>query len=124
MIFKLISRVFLTHPVYAQGTAWSGTCTFIDEKGDQIATIGGIECLFSNVLQVIMALAGLVFFAMFITGSFKYITAGGDPKKTASAAHTITLSFISVIGVILAWLILLLIKQFTGVDVTKFQISS
>lgn len=119
MIFKLISRVFLPHPAFAQGTTWSNTCV-----SNGVATISGVECLFSNILQVIMVLAGLVFFAMFITGGFKYLTAGGDPKKTASAAHTITLSFISVLGVILAWLILLFIKQFTGVDVTQFTIKT
>ena len=110
---------FLPHPVLAQGTAWSGTCV-----SSGVATINGLECLFGNVLNVIMALAGLTFFMMFIIGGFKYLTSGGDPKKMASASHTISLSFFAVIGVILSWLILLLIKNFTGVDVTQFKISS
>lgn len=124
MIFKVISRIFLPHPAFAQATTWNGKCVGVGSTAYDVATIGGIECLFSNILQVIMPLAGLVFFAMFIVGGFKYLTAGGDPKKTAAAAHTLTLSFISVLGVILAWLILFFIKQFTGVNVTEFTIKT
>ena len=96
---------------------WSGTCV----SGD-VATIQGFECLFANILKVVMGLAGLTFFAMFIVGGFKYITSGGDPKKTAAASRTITLSFVSVIGVIVSWLILLFIQNFTGINVTEFNL--
>lgn len=99
---------------------WSGTCV----ANDDVATIQGFECLFANILKVVMGLAGLAFFAMFIVGGFKYLTSGGDPKKMASATSTLTLSFFSVLGVILAWLILLLIQNFTGVNVTQFRIGS
>lgn len=122
MILKQIGQIFLPHPAFAQGTAWSkidSTCVVGD-----VATIGGLECLFSNILQIIMPLAGLVFFAMFVVGGFKYLTSGGDPKKMASASHTISLSFLAVIGVIISWLILLFIKNFTGVNVTQFKVTS
>ena len=120
MIFNQIGQIFLPHPVFAQGTKWSETCV----TSDGVATIAGIECLFSNVLNVIMALAGLTFFMMFIIGGFKYLTSGGDPKKMASASHTISLSFFAIIGIILSWLILLLIQNFTGVNVTQFKVTS
>jgi len=123
MIFNQINHFFLPRPVIAQGTAWADMTNKSCVVGD-VATIGGIECLFENFLKIITPLAGLVFFGMFITGGFKYLTAGGDPKKMASASHTITLSFIAIIGIIIAWLILLLIKNFTGVNVTEFKISS
>jgi uncharacterized membrane protein len=117
MIFKLITHVFLPQPAFAQGAEWSNTCA---QNG--IATIFGFECLFRNVLQVIIGLAGLVSLAMFITGGFKYLTAGGDSKKVAAASHTLTMSFIGILGVIISWLILLFIQTFTGVNVTQFQI--
>ncbi len=119
MILNQISHFFLPHPIFAQGTTWSDTCVT-----NGVATIGGIECLFENFLKIITPLAGLVFFGMFITGGFKYLTSGGDPKKMASASHTIALSFVAIIGIILSWLILLLIKNFTGVNVTEFKVSS
>lgn len=147
-IFSFLSLVFVTTPIfsYAQNTGgggttrgggggrsptstttntattsnWSGTCV----ANDDVATIKGFECLFSNILKVIMGFAGLAFFAMFIVGGFKYITSGGDPKKMASAISTLTLSFFCVLGVIISWLILLLIQNFTGVNVTQFKIGS
>lgn len=87
-----------------------------------VATIQGIECLFENILQVVVPLAGLAFFAMFLVGGFKYLTSGGDPKKAAAATHTITMAFIGIIGVLVSWLILLFIQNFTGIKVTEFAI--
>jgi len=144
-IFSLFTLFFITNPIliYAQEftgggattrgagggrsftsdsntTSWSDTCV---SNGD-VATIQGFECLFANILKVVMGAAGLAFFAMLIIGGFKYITSGGDPKKIASASSTITLAFVSVLGVIVSWLILLLIQNFTGVNVTQFKIGS
>jgi len=87
-----------------------------------VATIQGFECLFKNILQVLVPIAGLAFFAMFLVGGFKYLTSGGDPKKAAAATHTLTMAFIGLIGVIISWLILLFIKNFTGINVTEFKI--
>jgi len=110
-------KFFSPTPVFAQ-TAWSsGTCV-----KDGIATIQGFECLYKNVLQVIVGLAGLVFFAMFLVGGFKYLTSGGDPKKAAAATSTLTSALIGLVGVIISWFILLFIKNFTGIDVTQFTI--
>lgn len=108
-------------PIFAQ-SAWTGNCAFVDKEGDTIATIQGLECLFQNILQVLVPIAGIAFFAMFLVGGFKYITSAGDPKKASAATHTITMSFIGIIGVIVSWLILLFIQNFTGVNVTEFKI--
>ncbi len=117
-----LTNFFSPSPVFAE--QWKemldGKCVAGENK--DVATIQGFECLFQNILQVIVPLAGLTFFAMFLVGGFKYITSGGDPKKAAAASHTITMSFIGIIGVLVSWLILLFIKEFTGVNVTDFTI--
>ena len=115
-MLKLLS-LSIVKPVYA--AAWSGTCV----EGD-VATIKGFECLFKNLLQVIAYAAGICFFIMFIVGGFKYLTAGGDPKKAAVASSTLTLSIVGLIGVIVSWLIILLIQKITGVKVTQFNIGT
>lgn len=115
-------KIFYPSPVQAQGK-WTGNCvTLID--GEEVATIQGFECLFKNILQIIVPVAGLAFFIMFIVGGFKYITSSGDKKKVAAASSTLTLAVIGIIGVIVSWLILLFIKQFTGINVTEFNIPS
>lgn len=115
-----IQKILIPKPIFAQGTAWTLENKCVSSDG--VATIQGFECLFQNILQVIVPLAGITFFAMFLVGGFKYITSGGDPKKAAAASHTITMSFIGIIGVLVSWLILLFVKEFTGVNVTEFTI--
>jgi hypothetical protein len=99
---------------------WSGRC--VNPTNPDVPTIQGLECLFANVLQVIAAIAGLVFLFVLVTAGFKYIFSDNDPKKVASVSSTLTQAAIGLIGVILSWFILQLIQNFTGVNVTQFLI--
>ncbi len=117
-LFILVSSFsFLVSPALAQ-SAWSGRCV---SQGD-VATIQGVECLFGNVLQVVVILAGLAFLFMFVTGGFQYLTGAGDGKKLAAAASTLTMSIIGLLGTVGSVLILKLIRDFTGVNVLLFFI--
>jgi TRAP-type C4-dicarboxylate transport system permease small subunit len=87
-----------------------------------VATIQGLECLFKNVLQVIVSAAGIVFLVMFTYGGFQYLVSSNDQKKVAQANSTLTLAFFGLVGVIISWLVLRFIQQFTGVNVTDFKI--
>jgi len=65
-----------------QAGKWTGACVSGDGNGiNDVATVKGFECLFANIIQIIIPVAGLVFFAMLIIGGFQYLTAGGDPKS-------------------------------------------
>ena len=115
---------FLIFPpsALAQTTsAWSsGTCV----ANDDVATIKGLECLFFNILQVIVWIAGIAFLVMFITGGYQYLFSNNDPKKVAQASSTLTMAIAGLIGLIASFFILRIIKNFTGVDVTNFLIPS
>lgn len=123
-----ILNPFSIPPVYGAPENWgniSGTnCVSGNGEFNDIATIGGLECLFYNISQIIIPIAGLIFFAMLIVGGFKYLTAGGDPKKASSATSTLTRAIIGIIGVILSWLIIKFIQNFTGTNITEFKIPS
>ncbi len=97
-----------------------GIC--ITEKGDQVATFKFFETVFGNVAQVVLGLAGIVLFIMLISGGFKYITAGGDPKGIEGAKKTLTYAIGGMVFLAMAFLILRFIQEFTGVDVTRFRI--
>jgi len=104
---------------------WGGKCVATEYgSGYNVATLQGLECLFYNILQVVTFFAGLVFFFMFINGAFKYIFAGGDQKKLAGANAAITMSFYSLIGLIVSVLILRVLQKFTGINLTNFIIPS
>jgi hypothetical protein len=132
--FLFISLFFLTNfsiPALAQ-TDWAtqdARCVgsagvFFGLIGDatDVPTIQGFECLFNNILQVVVSLAGIAFFIMFLNGGFQYIFSNGDQKKVATASSTLTMSIIGLVGVIASFLILKLIQQFTGANVTQFKI--
>lgn len=124
LFFLIISLSFFSSPALAQTTkTWSGSC--INNLGigyTDVATIQGFECLFYNILQVVVVLAGISFFIMFIVGGFQYLFSSGDPKKAAAASSTLTMAIIGLIGIIVSWFILSFIQKFTGVNVTDFII--
>lgn len=130
MVFSL--SVFRPLPIFAATSSWNnGRCTksvTVNPNGlgqttyGDIATIQGLECLFANVLQVIVTLAGLAFLFMFISGGFKYLFSSGEQKAVAAASSTLTTAFIGLIGVIASWLILKFIQSFTGINIIEFVI--
>lgn len=89
---------------------------------DGVATLKGFEAIFSNFVTISLELAGIVIFVMFLIGGFKYLTAGGDQKAVEAAKGTLTHAIAGLIVLILAFIILLIVKQVTGVDVTTFTI--
>jgi len=101
-------------------SAWSGKCV---AQGD-VATLQGLECLFGNILQVIVGLAGIIFFIMFINGGFQYLFSSSDQKKVAVASNTLTMAIMGLVGVVASYLILKLIQTITGANVTNFIIPS
>ena len=108
--------------VFAQTKDWNnGRCVGTGTASD-VATIQGFECLFYNILQVIIYLAGIAFLFMFITGGFQYLFSSNDSKKTAAASSTLTMAIIGLVGIIVSWFILRFIQDFTGINVTDFVI--
>jgi len=90
---------------------------------DNVATLQDLEGLFSNVVNIILGIAGITFFVLLLSSGFKFITSGGDPKALEGAKKTLTFAIGGLILIIVSYLILLLIKEITGVDVTIFKIT-
>ena len=109
MLFQLVT------PVYA-ATPWGTDCV-----SNGVATIQGITCVIENILQPIPALIALVAIGMIIMAGIRIINAGSDPKALASAWSTFTYALIGLILLAVIWLALILIKNFTGADVTNLQ---
>lgn len=135
-MFKFIfSFIFIfslfTSPIFAQTEKWTllqvglGT-TCVDDPskpaGEQIATLQGFECLFANILQIIILLAGFAAFIVLIIGGFQYLTSAGDPKQLQKATGTITGAVIGIIVTLAVWFIFKLLNTVTGLDLLKFEI--
>lgn len=98
-----------------------GSCVQ-DVNGVQVATFKCFEVLFGRVLTIVLSLSVLALFVMLIIGGFRFLTSAGDHKATAAAQQTMTYAIIGIALIAVAYLIFMVIKQFTGVDVLNFTI--
>lgn len=76
-----------------------------------------VGALATVVVQVLIAVAGILSFIFIIISGIKIVTSGGDPKKLASAQATILYAIIGVIVAILALVIINLVQGFIGTSV-------
>lgn len=87
-----------------------------------VATIADLGSVIERVVGYALGLAGIVLFIMLLIGGFSFITSGGDPKAAEGAKKTITSAIIGLIVILISYLILVIIKNITGVDVTQFNL--
>lgn len=86
------------------------------------AQISDIVTVLKNIITILAPAAGVAFFIMLLVGGYKFITSGGDPKAVGSARATLTYAVIGIILVVASWLILQLIANLTGAQVTTVEI--
>ncbi len=91
------------------------------DLGPPPAGLADIERVFSNVIAVAVGLGSVAMLTLFVWAGFKFLTAGGEPKALQSAHQTFTWAILGIAFMVVAWIVLLLIKAFTGVDVTLFN---
>ena len=107
----------LSSSVLALGGQWD---PYIEADTPDVLTIQGVEHLFKLFLNNIIRLGGIAVFIMILVGGFKYLTSGGDPKKSEEARKVLTYAVMGLGLMIGSWLIINFVKVFTGVDVTQF----
>lgn len=103
---------------------WPGTniACIQDVNGVKVPTFKCFEAIFSRLLQIILPLAVVALFVMLVIGGFKYLTSGGDQKKTASAQQTMTYAVAGIGLMAIAFLVFKIIEAFTGVNILEFTI--
>lgn len=93
-------------------------------EGD-VATISCLEPLFANVVNTVLALSGIALFIMLIIGGYNFLFAGGDMKKIEKAKGAMSGAIIGIVVMVVAFLIIRLITEFTGVSsILEFRINT
>lgn len=64
-----------------------------------------------RIIEILLAIAGLVAVIFLIIGGFRYITAGGNEEAAESAKKTITNAIIGIVIIILAFVIVRVISN-------------
>lgn len=87
-------------------------------------TLNQLEFVFGNFVTTLLALGGIVLFLMLLSGGFRYLTSGGDPKAVEGAQKTLTYAIGGMVLLAGSFIILRLIGAFTGTDaiITNFDI--
>ena len=88
-----------------------------------VAQIYDLQTMIGSVISYALGFAGVVLFVLLIVGGFKFITSGGDPKAVEGAKKTLTSALAGLIIILISYLILVLIKNLTGVNVTNFSVT-
>lgn len=86
------------------------------------APISALADVFGNLVSAILGFAGITLFILLTVGGFKYITSGGDPKAVEGAKKTLTYAIGGLIALLLSYLILVLIREITGANITEFNV--
>ena len=85
-------------------------------------TLADIEIVIKNLLGSAASLIGLAIFVMLVVGAFQYITSGADQKAVEKSQQVFTFALMGAAAVIILWLGFSFLKQFTGIDLLKFNI--
>lgn len=112
--------------ILAQNPTWTGLSNVPSPDAGEVAdvaTIGSLVSVFSNIITAIVAMSGILLFIMLVIGGFTFLFSGGDQKKLEKAKGTVTNAIIGLVVLLCSYIILLIIKAFTGVDVTNFKLN-
>lgn len=89
---------------------------------DGVPTLGEAENIVGRLLSKALPLLGLAVGAMVIVGGFQLLTSGGNKEGAQKAQNTFTYAIWGLILAIIAWFILVFVREFTGINVTQFVI--
>src|SRR3989338_5618952 len=106
LLFLAVYLLLLATPVYAKDPA----------------QLSGIVQIIENIIKLLAPAAGIAFFVMLLFGGYQFLTSGGDPKAVGAARGTLTYAVIGIILVVSAWLILQLVGNITGANVTTIEL--
>ncbi|OGY24066.1 MAG: hypothetical protein A2172_00785 [Candidatus Woykebacteria bacterium RBG_13_40_15] len=119
LLFKFPILLFLYCFILKLGVAYAGN----EDLDLNPSPVTDLVKIFENALSAVIILGGLASFVMIIVSGFKFIAAQGDPKALMSARSSLLWAIAGVAFIIIAWLVLQFIANFTGVNVTIFRLN-
>lgn len=123
--FFLVIFIFTLLFLNLTSPAYAAPCDSANPNPvDCPAGLTQIEDMFRNLISVVVGMAFIAMVVLLVWAGIKYLTSGGEAKALAAAHAVVTWALLGIIFMAVAWLILLLLKAFTGIDVTVFDIQT
>ncbi|MDQ5950821.1 MAG: hypothetical protein QG639_97 [Patescibacteria group bacterium] len=121
VIALMLVQLVMPATAFAQAE-WSDVCVgeeLGEDRGGDVATIQGAQCLIANAFSVIITVIGLAGFVMFIFGAFQWMISGTNPKGADTARQSMTYAVIGIVVALCGFIIINLLAEFTGVDMIR-----
>lgn len=119
LLFLLVT---FSNPVFAQ-TPPPG-CDIPGPNNTYYCEASGIiqiQQLLTRLINISVTIAFMALTVWLVWSAIKFfITSGGDPKALSHAWMSITWAFLGIFFLVLAWLVMRLIAEVTGADVTQY----
>jgi hypothetical protein len=104
------------------GILFSPSLVYAD-LGPDPANLSVFQTFVQRLIGLIVPVGFVAMLFMLTWAGIKFLTSGGEQAALKQARETATWAMMGIVFLVLAWLLLLLIQAFTGVDVTNFKIS-
>jgi hypothetical protein len=85
------------------------------------AGVTQLEELVTRIIFLSVGLALSALTVMLVIAAFRFLTSAADKKTIASAWATISWAFLGILFMGIAWVILLLVGSFTGLNFLQFS---
>lgn len=82
-----------------------------------------IPAFISRIISVIVVVAGIAFFFMFIIGALQWILAGGDKAQTENARARITQALTGLVILFSAWAVAKVVESVFGVNILNIDLT-
>lgn len=85
-------------------------------SSEGVATLACIPIVVQNIVNFLVLFAGIVAVFLIVWAGYKFVMSEGDPEKITSARKTLTYAIFGFVFVLMSFLLLNVIAQFTGVE--------
>jgi len=106
-----ISTVIVTATMIAMPLLAAAQFQVPEAGGTGLPNQARISEILITIINILLAIAGLVAVIFLIVGGFRYITAGGNEEASEAAKKTITNAIIGIVIIILAFVIVRVISN-------------
>lgn len=78
-----------------------------------------LQDLIQRIINLSVGFAFIALTVVLVVAGIRFITSGGEPKSLGQASQAMTWALLGILFLAIIWLILQLIKAFSGIDVTN-----
>ncbi len=115
----IVLKEIIVKTAYAQDTI-----ELVPGAGSDFANIANLTpgSVIGGLVRLVLMLAAIIFFFMFVMGGIKWIMSEGDKTKLDTARQQITNALVGLAIIFVAWAIIVLLNQLFDIDLMSLSL--